>query len=211
MVEDIPRVKRTKKDMRDSSERGMNESKNIADQKTKEERGCGEKLRETRETLEAEQKKSDSYLDRLKRLQADFENSMKRIKQENESRAGLANEKLILEIFPLKDELERALEGTRISQEKTSILEGLEMILHHFEEVLERIGVTEIIAVGEAFDPLKHEAVRFSNRDDLDENLVFSEDRKGYMFGPKVLRTSLVSVTVKGGNQKVKSKSTVKS
>jgi len=206
MDEEIPKVKRTKKDMRDSSERGMNGSKNVVEQKTKEERGCGEKLRETRKALEEEQEKSNGYLDRLKRLQADFENSMKRIKQENGLRAGLANEKLILEIFPLKDEFERALEVARISQEKTSILEGLEMILRHFEEVLERIGVTEITAVGEAFDPLKHEAVRFSNRDDLGENLVFSEDRKGYMLGLKVLRTSLVSVSSKGENPEVEPK-----
>lgn len=204
MDKEAPKAKKTRRHARGPSERGVEECKNIADQEMEKERSYGEKLRQA---LEEEQKKSNDYLDRLKRLQADFENSMRRVKQENDSRTGLANEQLMLEIFPLKDELERALEVVHVSEEITPIVEGLKMILRHFEEVLVRVGVTEISAVGEVFDPLKHEAVRFSNRDDLGENLVFSEDRKGYMFGPKVLRTSLVGVTLKGGKPEVESTS----
>ena len=112
------------------------------------------------ELLESEKKRSEDYLTRLRYLQADFENQKKRFDRETEQTKNYCNERIIISLLDVVDELELAVKNGEISTEPESLIEGVELTLKKLRKVLEQEGVTPIESPeGKIFDPARHNAV----------------------------------------------------
>jgi molecular chaperone GrpE len=147
--------------------------------------------------LECEKKRSEDYLTRLKYLQADFENLKKRFDRETEQIKSYGNERLLLQLLDVVDELELAVKNGESSTSPECLIEGVEMTLKKLRKVLEQEGVTPIEnPEGKVFDPTRHNAIASIERDDVPACTVIEEIRKGYMMRCKVLRHSIVKVAI---------------
>lgn len=155
------------------------------------------KIEKLAHELEDEKKRSEEYLTRLKYMQADFENYRKRVDRQIEEIKKYSNERLILELLEVVDELEMALMVARSSNTAEVLVQGVEMTLKKIQKILSLEGVTPIDSLGKAFDPSKHNAVSSVEREDVEEGLIMEEIRKGYIMRDKVIRPSIVKVTVK--------------
>jgi molecular chaperone GrpE len=135
---------------------------------------------------------NDKYL----RLYAEFENYRKRVNKDKEELIRYGNESLLYELLPVIDNLEMALNhaSNKVSE---GLVQGVEITLKELQKTLEKFGLGVIDANGKPFNPLVHHAMTQVERDDVDENTVVEEFRKGYMFRDKVLRPSLVAVSKK--------------
>ncbi|MCU0666166.1 MAG: nucleotide exchange factor GrpE [Candidatus Omnitrophica bacterium] len=136
------------------------------------------------------------YSDRILRLQADFENTRKRMDKEKQEFAKFANEGLIVDLLNILDDLERTV-ATEQKQhpEVTNFVKGVEMILAHLYELLKSYGVKPIEAEGKVFDPHLHEALMQEENKDLPEHTVLEEMQKGYLMNDRVIRTTKVKVS----------------
>lgn len=130
------------------------------------------------------------------RLYAEFENYKKRVQREKEELIKYGNETLLYELLNVLDNLEMALRhsGENLSE---GLVKGVEMTLREFQRITEKFGLVQIEALGKPFDPTLHHAMSQVERDDVDDKTVVEEFRKGYMYGDKVLRASLVAVSKK--------------
>lgn len=149
--------------------------------------------------LEAEKKRSEDYLTRLTYLQADIENLKRRFDREIEQVRTFGNERLIMQLLDVVDELELALKiGRSNSETAQPLLEGVGMTLKKLKKALEQEGVSSIEHTsGKPFNPSLHNAVETVERDDIDACTVVEEIRKGYTMKGKVLRPTIVKVSVK--------------
>lgn len=134
---------------------------------------------------------------RLARAQADFENYRRRMQREKEDMAIYANQKLLLNLLPVLDNLERALGTPPISGDE-KLRQGVDLTARSFREALAREGLTPIEAVGQPFNPNFHEAVMTVESAEHDEDTVVAELQKGYQLGDRVVRPSMVQVSKKG-------------
>jgi len=142
--------------------------------------------------LDEKTKLAEEYLSRLKYLQADFENYKKMVAREREMYEMCATETLIMNLLPIIDTLECAIAS---ASNNTSFEEGIALIYKDLIAVLAKEGLKPIAAVGEKFDPYKHEVIRTVIDDDHPEDTILEEFEKGYMLGSKVIRTSKVKVS----------------
>jgi molecular chaperone GrpE len=158
--------------------------------------------------LDAEKKRSEDYLTRLKYLQADFENLKKRSDRQMEEAKNYCTERLVIQLLDVQDELEMALKTAQSANSAQPLIEGVQMTLKKLRKVLEQEGVSPIACEeGKAFDPSHHHAVAAAERDDVEEGVVVEEVRKGYKMKDKVIRPSIVKVAVKSSkSQKEKEK-----
>ena len=163
---------------------------------------------ESNRLLEAEKKRSEDYLTRLKYLQADFENFKKRSDRQIEEAKKYCTERLVTQLLDVQDELEMALKTSQTADSAKSLIEGVQMTLKKLRKVLEQEGVTPIeCEAGKVFNPACHHAVSAAERDDVEACIVTEEVRKGYKMKDKVIRPSIVKVAVKSSkSQKVKEK-----
>lgn len=134
----------------------------------------------------------DKYL----RLYAEFENYKKRMQRDKEELVKYCNESILYEILPVIDNLEMALSHAT-DDVSGGLVKGVEITLREFQRVMEKFGLVPISAKGEPFDPSVHHAMSQVVRSDVEDKTVVEEYRKGYMFGEKVLRPSLVAVSKK--------------
>ena len=146
--------------------------------------------------LDAEKKRSEDYITRLRYLQADFENLKKRCDRQLEESKNYATERIVLELLDVMDELELAVKTGQASEEAQLLLEGVQMTLKKLRKVLEREGVSLIECEGETFDPSKHNAIATAEREGVEGCIVGEEVRKGYIMKSKVIRPSIVKVEV---------------
>ena len=149
----------------------------------------------TREQMEAAElaaKQLESVKDQFVRLTAEYDNYRKRTTKEKENIYQDAKGDTIKEFLAVYDNLERAMatEGDEDSPHK----KGLEMIFHQYQEILKKLGVTEIEAKGQPFDPEKHNAVMHIDDESLGENVVAQVFQAGFMLGDKVIRHAIVQV-----------------
>jgi molecular chaperone GrpE len=151
---------------------------------TEEQENPKDELTTLKEELAAER---DKYL----RLAAEYDNFRKRNLKERETIYGDARADTITRLLPVYDNLERALK-TECSDE--AFYKGVEMTMTQFLEILEGIGVTRIEAVGEPFDPSRHNAITTIENPALGEKTIAEECQKGFMLGGKVIRFSSVVV-----------------
>jgi len=150
------------------------------------------------ESLSCEKKRSEDYLTRLTYLQADFENLKKRFDRETEQIRNYCNERMIIQLLDIVDELELAVKNGEISTSTESLLEGVEMTLKKLRKVLEQEGVSPIDnPEGKIFDPSRHNAVMAVERDDVEDGTVLEQIRTGYLMRGKVIRPTIVKVAVK--------------
>lgn len=131
--------------------------------------------------------------DRLKRLQADFDNFRRRTRQEKEDISKTVTESVVVQVLPILDNFERAL-ATAGTQDATAILAGIEMIFRQFSLALEKMGVKPVEAIGQTFDPQYHEAVMRVEDAGQPDNTIVEELQKGYMVNGRVVRPSMVKV-----------------
>ena len=143
------------------------------------------------EALAEQKKKAEEYLSNWQRAQADFINFKRRSEQERQEFNAYANANLILSLLPVIDDLERALEAVPARYKKHDWVEGVRLVERKFKTILEGLGVKEIIAAGEDFDPNFHEALR---QDSGEEGKVIEEFQKGYMLKDRLLRPARVVV-----------------
>ena len=159
---------------------------NTVQEAVKEEQG-------TEDASIAVQKLLEEQNERYLRLQADFDNFRRRTRQEKEELSTIVTQNMVLQFLPIMDNFERALTGGK-SQDADALLSGVEMIYRQFVQVMEKCGLTPIEAVGQLFDPQKHEAVMRVEDSEQPEGTIVEEFQKGYAVGSKVIRPSMVKV-----------------
>ncbi len=148
--------------------------------------------------LKEEAEKARELSDKVLRLQADFENTRKRIEREKQDFVKFANEGIILELLNILDDLERSVSLAETHKEDlTAFLKGVEMILAHLYEMLKEYGLKPIEAEGKIFDPHYHEALLQVENKKLPEHTVVEELQKGYLLNERVIRTAKVKVSKK--------------
>ena len=140
------------------------------------------------EQLKAER---DQLVDRLARLQAEFENARKRAEREKADYRDFAAANVVEQFLPVLDNFELALKATGSTEQLRS---GVELIVKQMEDVLRQMNVTPIPAVGEEFNPHHHEALGSVERHDLPDQHVAEEIRRGYKIREKLLRPAMVRV-----------------
>ena len=155
--------------------------------------GEGGETPEPAEQTEFEQMKAerDRLLDRLARLQAEFENARKRAERERAEFREFATGSVAEQFLTVLDNLELALKSKGSAEQLRS---GVSLIVKQMEEILEKMHVKAVPTVGEAFDPRFHEALGTVERDDLPDQHVAEEIRRGYKVRERLLRPALVRV-----------------
>jgi molecular chaperone GrpE len=143
--------------------------------------------------LDEKTKGAEENYDRFLRAQAELENYKKRVEREKGSLVRYGNEELIKAILPVIDNLERALNHPA-GENPDGLVEGIKITLNQLLQVLEKFGVSSIAAVGEPFDPSKHEAMMQVESTEHEPNTVVSEFQKGYVLNDRLLRPAMVSV-----------------
>jgi molecular chaperone GrpE len=151
------------------------------------------RVEELESTLEKEREKAGKYLTRLKYALAELDNLRKEIDKQLEAAAEQGKQQLILELLPIVDELQMAIEAARKMGE-SEVLRGVEMVMKKLERLLEREGVSPIEAVGRFFDPYLHEAVQRVESSEHPDGMILEELRRGYLYKGRLLRASLVKV-----------------
>jgi len=156
-----------------------------------------DQLKTLTDALNLEKKRSQEYLTRLKYMQADFENLKKRLEKQMKEVEAHCNERLIVDLLEVVDELNVAVESGGSSNCSERIVQGVQMTLKKLRKLLEKEEVSPIECVGEPFDPSKHLATAKIVKEDVEEGKVVEEVRKGYIMKGKVIRPSIVKVSVK--------------
>ena len=141
--------------------------------------------------LEEEHTKAQSYMQSWQRSAADFVNYKRRVEDERSETARLATAALIINLLPLVDDMDRALQNVDTHLASLTWVDGIRLIYRKFQALLEMIGVQEIEADGQAFDPAQHEAV---SQAPGEENKVIAVVQKGYRLGDRVIRPAMVVV-----------------
>jgi molecular chaperone GrpE len=144
--------------------------------------------------LEKARAEAESYLDDLRRLQADFDNYRKRTLREQTARAASASQALVARLLPVLDNFELAVSSAEQSRDFDRMLKGVEMVFGELREVMEGEGLVKIEAEGKPFDPERHEAVIAVEQEDTEPGTVVDIVRAGYELRGKVLRPAMVKV-----------------
>ena len=165
---------------------------NQEDEKSAEETSdnCDDKVKK----LEAELEEwKNSYTRKL----AEFQNFTKRKENEVAEMRKYASEGIIVKLLDNIDNLERAVDASKESQNFDSLIEGVNMILNNLKNLLTEEGVEEIEAAGKEYDPYEHKAMITENKEELDDNVVVQVFQKGYKMKGKVVRPAMVTVNKK--------------
>lgn len=133
-----------------------------------------------------------AYLDRLARLQAEFDNFRKRNAREQQDFREYAVAEAIKSLLPILDSLDRALKTSAASVE--DFRSGIELIDKQFHDALSRLGVEPVPAEGQAFDPNLHQAIQMVDTDEAEDNHVLDELQRGYKLKERLLRPAMVRV-----------------
>ena len=144
--------------------------------------------KEYEKLLEEKKALNDTYL----RMLAEYDNFRKRVQKEKEGLYADGMAEAVEKLLPVLDNLERA--ASAEATDVQSVLDGVKKVLSQADEIFAKLGVSEIPAKGEKFDPELHNAVMHEDNEDFDENTVSDVFLKGYKLGDKVIRHSVVKV-----------------
>jgi molecular chaperone GrpE len=139
--------------------------------------------------------KNNELNDKYTRLVAEFDNFKKRSDKEYLSLIQNANEKLITDLLPVVDDLERSLTHLKEDNNFKTMLEGLQMIYKNLVSLLDKQGLKPMQSIGEEFDPEKHDALIQVENKDVESNNIVEEHLKGYFLNDKVIRHAQVIVS----------------
>ena len=171
-----------------------------------------EEQNENVESQEAEKSAEETSEDKIQKLEAElqewknsytrklaeFQNFTKRKENEVAEMRKYASEGIIVKLLDNIDNLERAVDASKESQNFDSLIEGVNMILNNLKNLLTEEGVEEIEAAGKEYDPYEHKAMITENKEELDDNVVVQVFQKGYKMKGKVVRPAMVTVNKKG-------------
>lgn len=143
--------------------------------------------------VETLRREAQEMRDIAQRKQAEFENYRRRVERERAELNRQAGFDLVREILPVLDNLERAIQASQSSPEE-NFRAGVEIIHRQFQEILVRLGLSEVESEGKPFDPHVHEAVTRVETDEHPDGVVVEVFQKGYLFGERLLRPAMVSV-----------------
>ena len=146
--------------------------------------------------LEKVKAERDSLLDRLARVQAEFENARRRAGKEQQEFRDYASFDTIKSLLPVLDSFERALQ---VKSDAADFRSGVELIYKQLQDALARMGVRPIPAKGEPFDPRFHEAIEMVETTDAPDHEVLEELQRGYKFKERLLRPAMVKVAKNSG------------
>ena len=142
-----------------------------------------------------EEEEDESLRDQFVRLQADFANFRNRTQRERVELYQRANEDLLLEILPVLDHYEMGLQTAEQHDADKAVVDGFKMVFDQFQNVLNKFNLEPIEAVGQEFDPHKHEALTNMPSEEYAAEICCNQVRRGYMFGDKLLRAAQVVVS----------------
>ncbi len=157
---------------------------------------AGEPAEEVDELAKAQQEAADAR-DSYLRLKAEWDNFRKRTAAEREAEKLRASEKLVKDLIPVIDDLERAIEHAKQTGEGGTLTEGVEAVTVKFLQILGKSKVEQIEALGQPFDPNKHQAVGTQPDDTVPEETVVAVYQKGYQMGERILRPAMVVTSTK--------------
>ncbi|MDA0832678.1 MAG: nucleotide exchange factor GrpE [Planctomycetota bacterium] len=146
------------------------------------------------QTVQTLQTERNELYDRCMRSQAEFENYRKRQQKEAEQERLYATLQFVRSLLPGLDNLERAIAAAESSGDASPMIQGVELVLKEFQSVLEKFGVTPIVALGEHFDPNLHEALQQIPSPDHEPWTIIQELERGYQMHERVVRPSRVVV-----------------
>ena len=158
---------------------------------------AGQTSPDAQQEIEALKKERDGLYDRLLRKQAEFDNYKKRVDREKSEFLQFASADLMKELLNALDPFELALKNAATQPAAQNMLRGFELIYKQIQDTLARFGVKPIEAKGKPFDPNFHQAVSTQATDEVEENTVIDEMRKGYLLNGRLLRPAMVSVAAK--------------
>jgi molecular chaperone GrpE len=138
----------------------------------------------------------DSAIDRLARMQADFDNARKRAAKEQQDFRDFALADTIKSLLPVVDSFDRALQA---KSDAADFRTGVELIHKQLQDVLAKLGVQPIAAKGEQFDPRIHEAIEMVETSDAADHEVLDEWQRGYRYKDRLLRPAMVRVAKNPG------------
>jgi molecular chaperone GrpE len=139
--------------------------------------------------LESVRRERDEYLENMRRMKAELENSRARLDREHARSVELASERLVKELLPILDNLERALEADG------DVKEGIEATHEQLVDILTQEGLSPISSEGENFDPAVHEALMTKPSDEHEEDTVIQTLERGYVLNGKAIRPAKVVVS----------------
>jgi molecular chaperone GrpE len=176
----------------------MGENENIEEAAREEPAANGPEGTAPAPGLQKLQEERDSLYDRLLRKQAEFENFKKRAERERSDYIQFASADLMRELLNALDSFELAIRNAGAERASSQgMLEGFSLIYKQFQDTLTRFGLKAIEAKGQQFDPNIHQAVATTATDEVPENTVVDEFRKGYMLNGRLLRPAMVNVAVR--------------
>jgi len=179
------------------------------DQVKASENAADEAVEDTQEEAAEEQNEETTTGDALKntikelettkatnlRMQAEFQNFKKRVEKEKADIYKFANEKLVIELLGVMDNVDRAIGSMDTSESNKNVVDGVQMIHNTLEDFLKKHQVQVIEAVGTPFDPQKHHAVMTEANEDHPSETVIEEFQRGYELNGKVIRPAMVKVS----------------
>jgi molecular chaperone GrpE len=142
--------------------------------------------------LQKLQAERNALLDRLARLQAEFENARKRAAKEQQEFRDYALGDTLKSLLPILDSFERALQSA--AQDGAEFRSGVELIYKQMQDTLQKLGLRPIPAKGEPFDPHLHQAIEMVDTTDADDHQILEELQRGYKLKDRLLRPSMVKV-----------------
>lgn len=168
--------------------------KKKAGQKVDEVSGEFDQLSSQLKTAEEEAKE---HYDKLLRVMAELDNFKKRSDREKQDLVKYSNEKLVTDLLPVLDDLDRVLEHVPegASKELVDFVSGVQLVSKHFVATLQKYGLKEIKTESEKFNPELHEAVSHVSNDDVESDHIIEQHRKGYVLNGRVIRAAMVSVS----------------
>ena len=158
------------------------------------EQSCNKEIEELKANCEEKTKQCEEYFNMLQRTAAEFDNFKKRTAREKEALYQDAACDVVAAFLPVLDNLERAIQAANNDTGSNSLKEGIELVYRQFNEVMKKLNVEAIEAVGKEFDPNLHNAVSHVDDENYGNNEVVEEFQKGYIFKDKVIRHSMVKV-----------------
>lgn len=170
------------------------ETETVQDESTQTDNGAEATIEQWQEALETAVKQRDEYLDSLRRTQADFQNFKRRNQTARSDGYEDGAREAIAAMLPAIDNLERAIEAAEKQEGGEALVAGVKMTLNSLFESLKRFGFEEVPALGEEFDPEKHNAVMRETTDDPGK--VLEVFQKGYRVKDRIIRYAMVKVSV---------------
>lgn len=153
-----------------------------------------DKLQQMQQELDGVRKEKDETFARLQRVYADFANFQKRVPKQITDAVAYEKERLLKSLLPLVDNFERTLKAEGSTQNIEALIKGVEIIRDQMLGVLKTHGVEPIQAVGEKFDPERHEAMLRKSEPSRPDDVVLEEYQKGFKLDDRILRPSRVAV-----------------